>query len=57
MQTLVGKFSALVGDKRGVTAIEYGLITGLVAVAIITSMTTIGVNVARVFTTLAAALP
>ena len=33
---------ALASDERGVTAMEYGLIAGLVAVVIIGSVTTLG---------------
>lgn len=36
-------------DKRGVTALEYGLIAALIAVVIITAVTTLGANLERVF--------
>jgi pilus assembly protein Flp/PilA len=32
------------GDENGATAIEYGLIAALIAVVIITALTTIGTN-------------
>jgi pilus assembly protein Flp/PilA len=36
-------------DESGVTAIEYALIASLIAVFIITAVTTVGGNVASVF--------
>jgi pilus assembly protein Flp/PilA len=36
-------------DESGVTAIEYALIASLIAVAIITAVTTVGTNVTSVF--------
>ncbi len=43
----------LIGARAGVTAIEYGLIAGLVAVAIIVGATVIGSSVNTVFVNLA----
>ncbi len=48
---------ALAKDERGVTALEYGLIAGLVAVVIVTSVTTLGTKLTTTFTSIAAALP
>jgi pilus assembly protein Flp/PilA len=39
-------------SKRGVTAIEYGLILGLVAAAIIVAITSISTNMALTFNVL-----
>lgn len=50
-------FRALFNDESGATAIEYGLIAGLVSVVIIAALTTLGSNLTNVFTTVAAALP
>ena len=36
-------------DESGATAIEYGLIAALVAVAIITAVTTLGTNIEATF--------
>ncbi|HME26306.1 MAG TPA: Flp family type IVb pilin [Acetobacteraceae bacterium] len=47
---------ALRFDKRGVTAMEYGLIAALVAVVIITAVTTIGTDLKTKFEAIAAAL-
>lgn len=40
---------ALKTDRRAVTAIEYGLIAALVAVVIITAVSTIGTNLTSTF--------
>ena len=37
-------------DKRAVTALEYGLIAALIAVVIITAVTTLGTDLGKVFT-------
>ena len=41
----------------GVTALEYGLIAALIAVVILTAVTTVGVKVNSAFTKIGAALP
>jgi pilus assembly protein Flp/PilA len=43
---------ALRFDKRGVTAMEYGLIAALIAVAIIGAVSTVGTNLTTTFTTI-----
>jgi pilus assembly protein Flp/PilA len=47
---------ALAGDERCVTALEYGLIAGLIAVAIVTAVTNLGTTLLGVFTTITADL-
>lgn len=50
-------FSRFVKDESGATAIEYGLIAALIAVAIITALTTVGGNLDTMFgTTIASEL-
>ncbi|MBK8907617.1 MAG: Flp family type IVb pilin [Rhodospirillales bacterium] len=39
----------IVADESGATAIEYGLIAALVAVAAITALTTLGTNLTELF--------
>ena len=39
----------LIGDKSGITAIEYGLIASLIAVAVIVAVQTLGTNLNTVF--------
>jgi len=43
------KFIKLIRDSRGATAIEYGLIAALIAVAAITAMTSIGSRLGSTF--------
>jgi len=50
MKTLILRF---VKDERGVTAIEYGLIATLIAVAIITAVTSVGTKLTSTFSTIA----
>jgi pilus assembly protein Flp/PilA len=45
-----------VKDESGATAIEYGLIAALIAVAIITTVTTLGGNLNAIFLRVATAL-
>ena len=40
-------------DESGATAIEYGLIAALIAVVVITAVTTIGTNLTGTFNTVA----
>jgi pilus assembly protein Flp/PilA len=49
-------FVRLVKNESGVTAIEYGLIAGLISVLIIAGVTTIGTNLQDVFDAIATAL-
>jgi pilus assembly protein Flp/PilA len=44
-------------DSKGVTAIEYGLIAGLVVLVIAASVGTIGTNLKTALTNIAAAIP
>ncbi|MBV9549140.1 MAG: Flp family type IVb pilin [Alphaproteobacteria bacterium] len=49
-------FSRFVRDESGATAIEYGLIAALIAVVVITALTSIGTNLNTQFTTIATKL-
>jgi pilus assembly protein Flp/PilA len=46
MKNLLNRF---VADESGATAIEYGLIAGLIAVAIITAISKVGTNLGTKF--------
>lgn len=50
MVTLVNKVRSFLGDREGVTAIEYALIAGLVAVVAFTAMKTLGTDLKTLFT-------
>jgi pilus assembly protein Flp/PilA len=43
-------FKKFLRNESGATAIEYGLIASLIAVADITAMTTVGTNLSSTFT-------
>jgi pilus assembly protein Flp/PilA len=51
MTQFVSRFAK---NESGATAIEYGLIAALIAVVIITAVTTLGTNAAGTFTKVAA---
>ncbi len=44
---------SLIRDESGATAIEYGLIAGLVSIAIIAALTLLGGNLSTLFNTVA----
>jgi pilus assembly protein Flp/PilA len=46
----------LTEDRRGVTAIEYGLIAALVAIAAIAAMTSLGTSLSSTFSNVASTL-
>ena len=54
MSNLIKKFRR---NEDGATAIEYGLIAGLIAVAVITVLATLGPKVAAQFTAIEGKLP
>jgi pilus assembly protein Flp/PilA len=49
-------FRRFVNDESGVTAIEYGLIAALIAVVIITAVTTVGTKLSGTFNAIATSL-
>jgi pilus assembly protein Flp/PilA len=53
---MLAKFSKLMRDESGATAIEYGLIAALIAVVIIGALTTVGKNLSGVFNSVATKL-
>ena len=56
MSMLFNHIRALMADERGVTALEYGLIAGLIAVGIIGAVTALGTALSTQFSNIAAAL-
>jgi pilus assembly protein Flp/PilA len=46
----------ILGNKKGATAIEYGLIAALIAVAAITAMSSLGTNLSGTFNTVSTKL-
>jgi pilus assembly protein Flp/PilA len=57
MSTFIHNLRSLAHDERGVTALEYGLIAGLIAVVIVTAVTNLGTQLVTTFTAIATALP
>ncbi len=53
MKALVSRF---LKDESGATAIEYGLIASLIAVAIITAASTLGTQIGTTFTNITEAM-
>ncbi|MCB2045335.1 MAG: Flp family type IVb pilin [Novosphingobium sp.] len=49
-------FNKILRDEAGATAIEYGLIAALIAVAAISAMTTLGTNLSSTFSTVSGKL-
>jgi pilus assembly protein Flp/PilA len=49
-------FTKLLREQSGVTAIEYGLIAALIAVAAVGIMSTVGTNLSGTFSTVASKL-
>lgn len=56
MNKIVQDVKQFLNDEEGVTAIEYGLIAALIAVAIITATQLIGTNLSSLFTYVAGLL-
>ena len=54
--SILTKFRALFADEKGVTAIEYGLIAALIAVAAVTAMGTVGGSLTTTFQNVATQL-
>ena len=50
---MIKRFNQLKKDRRGATAIEYGLIAALIAVAAITAMSNLGSSLNTTFNTVA----
>ena len=53
---IAAKVHAFLLDQKGVTAIEYGLIAGLIAVATVTVLGTVGTDLTGVFNKVATTL-
>lgn len=52
----MAKFIKLFKNEKGATAIEYGLIAALIAVAIISAVTAVGTNLSGTFNKVATAV-
>ena len=50
MRTYLGKIVAFINDDEGASAIEYGLLVGLIALAIVAGATLLGSSITNMFT-------
>lgn len=50
-------FTRFASDESGATAIEYGLIAALIAIVLITAMTTLGTKISGTFDKVSTAMP
>ena len=57
MKTLLRKIVAFINDEEGASAVEYGLLVGSIAVAIVVAVTALGGKLSTLFTNTAAKLP
>jgi pilus assembly protein Flp/PilA len=56
MHAFLTSLKPLAADVRGVTALEYGLIAGLISVVIVTAVTGLGTKLAATFNQVAIAV-
>ncbi|MEN8659936.1 Flp family type IVb pilin [Marivita sp.] len=56
IKSLKAAANNFINDESGATAIEYGLIAGLIAVAIVAVLNTVGGNLLTTFTAISNAL-
>jgi len=54
--TMHNKIIGFIQNRSGATAIEYGLIAALIAVVIVTAVTTLGTNLTGTFNNIATAV-
>ena len=50
MKTYLRKIVAFINDEEGASAIEYGLLVGLIALAIVVGATALGTSINDMFT-------
>jgi pilus assembly protein Flp/PilA len=56
MKTYLSKIVAFINDEEGASAIEYGLLVGLIALAIVAGATLLGTSISAMFTRAAGSL-
>jgi pilus assembly protein Flp/PilA len=52
INTVAGLMLRLKSDRRGVTALEYGLLASLIGLAIVAAVTTFATDLSAMFTTI-----
>ena len=53
---MLNSFRAFLKEESGVTAIEYGLIAGLIAVVLVAVITTVGTDLTNLFNSVSSGL-
>jgi len=53
---MLNSITRFLRDEEGATAIEYGIIAGLIAVTLVTTLTSVGTQLKAVFNTIATKL-
>ncbi|MEX3786200.1 Flp family type IVb pilin [Paraburkholderia sp. BR14374] len=56
MKDLIARVTRFVADQDGITAIEYGLLAGLISLAIIGAVQLLSGSISSVFTNLASSI-
>ena len=57
MKTYLRKIAAFINDEEGASAVEYGLLVGLIAVVIIVAVTALGAKLNALFESVTTSLP
>lgn len=57
LQTIGFKLKDRLREEKGATAVEYGIMVALIAVAVIVAVTLLGGNLASMFTSVAGKVP
>jgi pilus assembly protein Flp/PilA len=57
MKTYMQKALVFIQDEEGASAVEYGLLVGLIAVVIIAGVTLLGQNINNLFNNIAGRMP
>lgn len=56
MNKMIAKIVALKNDREAVTALEYGIIAGVLGLVLITIFNTFGTSLSKVFSTIGASI-
>jgi pilus assembly protein Flp/PilA len=56
MKNLLARAAHFIDDEDGVTAIEYGLLAGIIALGILGALQLLGTNLSSVFSNIAASI-
>jgi pilus assembly protein Flp/PilA len=57
MKTYLHKIVAFINDEEGASAVEYGLLVGLIAAVLVAALTLLGGNIRDLFNAVAGKIP